>query len=938
MNNFAKKLVCLFTFFTFISIQVFSQGITVSGNISDESGGLIGVNILVKGKIAGTVSDRDGNFSLDVADTPATLIFSIVGYESQQIEVSSNVSDLNVELKESILLGDEIIVSASRVEQSILESPVTIEKMDLLDIQNTATADFMDQLEHMKGVKVSRGSLNLPSINTRGYASDANVRFVLLIDGMDTSSPILNFPTGNLVGINPLDLESVELIPGSSSALYGPNAYNGTMLMKSKSPFEYQGLSVQVTQGFTTSDAGNNQENLYSKYNIRYAKAFNDKLAIKVNFAYDMADDWIANDYTTNVDIDGNALGDVNGIFTDMRGQPNFNGLNLHGDEIDIALPLSLSGFPWVSGLPGGQVLDLRRTGFPEEALLTDNEASNMKYDVGINYRINDNLEASLLYRKGGGNTIYTGTQKYKLDGFSQQFISVGLKSDKLNFKAYQSSTDAGNSYNIGFLGALLNEAFSPTQAAGGWGQTYLTTYLLALQGYAGAPAGNVAAAHATARLSADSPIPAVGSTAFNAVRDNLISNKFQDPVNPGARLVDNSILTHVDVTYSFTDWLLVGANFRNYMLDGEGTVYNQDPDGDGVLEKIGINEGGGFVQVNQEVFDGFKFIGSARYDKNSNYKGRVTPRVAAVYTFADQHNLRFSYQTGFRNPDTQDQYIFFPAGSTILLGSARDNAERYGIMEGGAWTVSSYNDFRASGGILDETTGAPVGGTPSLLKEAYVNYTKPERLSAFEFGYKGVIGDKVLVDANYFSTDYTNFEGGVNIVSKYRTTHRGATLAPGTGFAVASYTTDDVRTWGFGLGLTFDVGAGYKLIANYNFQDEEIDYATPESDFLSYFNTPNNMYSFTFSNREIVKNLGFSVSLRYQDEHLYESTFANMMIPAYGALDAQVSYKLESLNTILKIGGNHIGIGNNDYRSRSGGPFIGKLFYASLTFDELLN
>ena len=220
MNNFAKKLVCLFTFFTFISIQVISQGITVSGNVSDESGGLIGVNILVKGKIAGTVSDRDGNFSLDVADTPATLIFSIVGYESQQIEVSSNVSDLNVELKESILLGDEIIVSASRVEQSILESPVTIEKMDLLDIQNTATADFMDQLEHMKGVKVSRGSLNLPAVNTRGYASDANVRFVLLIDGMDTSSPILNFPTGNLVGINPLDLESVELIPGSSSALY----------------------------------------------------------------------------------------------------------------------------------------------------------------------------------------------------------------------------------------------------------------------------------------------------------------------------------------------------------------------------------------------------------------------------------------------------------------------------------------------------------------------------------------------------------------------------------------------------------------------------------------------------------------------------------------------------------------------------------------------
>ena len=88
--------------------------ITVSGNVSDESGSLVGVNILVKGKIAGTISDRDGNFSLDVADTPATLVFSIVGYESQEVEVSSNVSDLNITLSESILIGSEVVVSASK--------------------------------------------------------------------------------------------------------------------------------------------------------------------------------------------------------------------------------------------------------------------------------------------------------------------------------------------------------------------------------------------------------------------------------------------------------------------------------------------------------------------------------------------------------------------------------------------------------------------------------------------------------------------------------------------------------------------------------------------------------------------------------------------------------------------------------------------------------
>ena len=168
MNNFVKKLVCLFLLFSTVSIQSFSQSISVSGNVSDENGGLVGVNILVKGKVLGTVSDRDGNFSLNVAESSATLVFSIVGYKTEEVSVSSNVSDLNVTMTESFLLGSEVVVSASRVEQSILEAPVTIEKMDLLEIQNTATADFMDQLEHIKGVKVSRGSLNFAAVNTRG--------------------------------------------------------------------------------------------------------------------------------------------------------------------------------------------------------------------------------------------------------------------------------------------------------------------------------------------------------------------------------------------------------------------------------------------------------------------------------------------------------------------------------------------------------------------------------------------------------------------------------------------------------------------------------------------------------------------------------------------------------------------------------------------------
>ena len=195
-----------------------------------------------------------------------------------------------------------MVVSASRVEESILKSPVTVEKLDLLPFGQTPAADFYDALANVKGVQFTSSSLNFPQINTRGFATIANVRFVQMVDGIDTQARLLNFPTGNIVGIGELDTESMELLPGTASALYGPNAFNGVLLMKSKSPFEYQGLSAQIKGGITTSDAQGESFPFYS-FNARYAKAFNNKFAFKVNFAYMVAEDWHGNDYTTDVKI-----------------------------------------------------------------------------------------------------------------------------------------------------------------------------------------------------------------------------------------------------------------------------------------------------------------------------------------------------------------------------------------------------------------------------------------------------------------------------------------------------------------------------------------------------------------------------------------------------------------------------------------------------------
>ena len=203
MNEFYKRAVLPFLFLVCGASAVVAQT-TISGTIKDagNSETLAGVNIIVKGTVTGTTSDKDGNFSLKVNQAPPfTIGLSFIGYKTQEIEVTgSNASSINVSLEEQNLLGQEVVIAASRVEESIMQSPVTIEKMDAIAFKQAPAPDFYDALSSVKGVQTTAGSLNMTSINTRGFATINNIRFVQWVDGMDTQAPLLNFPTGNKIG------------------------------------------------------------------------------------------------------------------------------------------------------------------------------------------------------------------------------------------------------------------------------------------------------------------------------------------------------------------------------------------------------------------------------------------------------------------------------------------------------------------------------------------------------------------------------------------------------------------------------------------------------------------------------------------------------------------------------------------------------------------
>ena len=917
MEKFYKLLLGTLLMMVLVASSAFAQT-TISGSIKDGASGegLAGAYIIVKGTIFGTITNPDGNFELKIKQAPpVTLVFSFIGFKTQEIEITdANTSSLQITMEESTVLDEVVISGTTIIEQSVMVNPVTVEKLNLRALRETPAAEYFDALKSVKGVQVSEGSLNFPAVNTRGFATIANVRFVQLIDGMDASAPLLNFPTGNIVGISELDAESMELVPGPSSALYGPNAFNGILLMQSKSPFKYQGLSAQFKTGMTTSDAQGEAFPMFN-FGVRYAKSFmNDRLAFKINFSIQDAADWRSNDYKTDR---------VNPESTiDLSGNTNFDGLNLYGDETQIGLG----------------VATVTRTGFKEEDVLDDYSARSMKYDAALHYRITDKLEASYNYRFGGGNSIYQGTEKYALRDFTQEFHKLELKGSNFFVRGYLTATDDGDSYNLSALGAYMNETYAPTATQ--WAPDYLNAY----NGYApGVAAGDHDAARAYADINptrvAIQQRPLPGTQAFKDLTDKVRNQLFQG-APPGASFVDNSRLWHAQFNYDLSSAikiveLQVGGNFRRYDLFSEATVFNEDPDATSPAERdpqrIVIDEFGAFAQI-AKAFGPVKFTGSMRYDKNENFEGQVTPRLAAVYSLNENHFIRGSFQTGFRNPDTQASFIYFPSSSGTLLGSVEANAARYGVHNGGGWTQTSYNTFRAGGGTLDPVTGSVLTGNGTLLVEANIPYVQPEQLTTYEVGYKGQF-DKLFMDFNGYYNQYKDFIGGQIVAVKEGTLHQNVAVPAGSLYSLYANNDQTITSYGIGLGVSYDLFKGYTVNGNYNYATVE-DILNDEN--RAGFNTPNHKLNIGLSNRKLTKNIGFSVNYRWQDTFLWESSYGTWNVPAFGVFDAQVSYRVSSIKSIVKLGGNNI-LGG-DYRTNLGAPFVGQIYYVSITFDQFFN
>ena len=282
----------------FFSFSAWSQNVKVSGRVSSTGTGenVSAVTVKVKDGTGGTSTDAAGRFTLSVPALPVTLSLSSVGYETQEITVNSS-SPVVVNFVPSSIIGQEVVVSASRTPQRLLEAPVTVERVSAATIRNAPAANYYDVIGSLKGVDVVSSSLTFLTPSTRGFVGSGNLRFNQLVDGMDNQAPGLNFSVGSVIGLTELDVESMELLPGASSALYGPGGMNGTLLINSKNPFRYQGLSFQVKTGVMHIGDKERPVSPYYNWSLRWGQKVSEKFAFKIGAELVKAQDWLARDY-----------------------------------------------------------------------------------------------------------------------------------------------------------------------------------------------------------------------------------------------------------------------------------------------------------------------------------------------------------------------------------------------------------------------------------------------------------------------------------------------------------------------------------------------------------------------------------------------------------------------------------------------------------------
>lgn len=938
-------------FFSFLILQgaftiALAQQQKITGVVTDKNSrdpqGF--ANVVIKGTTTGTSTDVNGKFELMVdfgAASEVVLQVTYVGYELQEITVSKGVTYVEFRLQPVVIFTKEVVVSASRVGESIMEAPVQIQKITAKQVENAASGDFYQGIGNLQGVDVVSSSFGFKAINARGFNTTSPFRSVQFIDGIDNQAPGLNFPIGNLVGASDLDIDNVEVINGAASALYGANALQGVINMTTKDPFRYPGLDVMVK--------GGNREMINGQF--RFAKTFgkDNQIGFKLTGDYMSADDWIAEDTASNKYGDLETTVDLSKIVVQKQYDST-----LTQDERDdfIALNQYMDFFP--QAYPGK--INISTPGYMENDIVSvsDPKARSVKTGIGLYYKFTDSLQASYLFKYGEGSAIYQGTNRYAIKNIRFLQHKLELKGSNFMVKGYTTTENAGDSYDIVFTGINLSKV-----GIANYVSNYLGEYFGVLDTLTGgfddeAGKQDVDSAHARARqyVLNNPGWLKPGTAEYDSTWQTIVTNPdFQK----GSKFTDQSSLQHLEGQYNFNlfDFADVitgvagrkfnpqsyGSIFSDTLVNPGDTLENGASDPEAEYVDISTYEIGGYAQFTKRLLqDKLKLMASIRADKNKNYKEQYSPRFSAVYSWRD-HNFRIAAQQAFRAPTLQDQYLLLDIGPITLAGNLNGVTNSY--------TLESVQEFKR---IYNDSVGYNAATEdsiyeirmPELLVPVALAPIKPENVKTVELGYRGVVLKGLYIDMSAYYSIYTNFIGPTRLV---KLTQPGAIAGEESGedalinntvqsptykvYQFATNSSNDVFTYGGTLGLNYYFKT-YIASANYTYSD--IDSAgLAEDNIIPGFNTPKHKCNIGLDGNKVIRNFGFSVRYRWSDAFRWQSSFGDGDIPAYSTVDAQVNYEFPKIKSTFRVGASNVF--DVQVKQAYGSPYIGRLIFTSWTF-----
>ena len=809
----------------------------------------------------------------------------------------------------------EVVIMASRISESILVSPVSVQKVNRSSIAVSPALSFFDGLENAQGIHMITPSLGFKVLNARGFSNTTNVRFAQLVDGMDVQSPHIGGAIGNSLGPTDLDIDNVEILPGTASALYGMNTVNGLANFFTKNPFNSEGFSIQQKTAINHVNDQYSRPRTFSETTVRFAKVISPKWAFKVNAGFTKGYDWVASDQT---ELNPNANSSTKLFGSDNPAQ---DPVNSYGNESSDRKTITLGGKKYV----------VSRTGY-QESEVVDYNLKNMKADAGIYYKIAPGAMLTYTYHFSELDNVYQRANRFRLQNYVLQQNALQYQSKSVQAKLYINSENTGKSYNLRSMAENLDRSYKPDN-------TWYTDFTNGFDQSVARGAG-VADALKQARIIADAGRYLPGTAALKQQLEKL-----QDINNwdIGAALRVKASLVHAEAQVNLTENylqflkskydvdLLVGADHRTYITVPDGN-YFVNPVADKQGKNINYGKTGGYISISKGLMQSKLKLGAIlRADKNDYFSTTFNPRFTAVYSPVYEHNIRASFQSGYRFPGIFEAYSNVNSGGVKRVGGLPVMSS--GIFEN-AWLATSITAFQTAvladinqGGL---TQAGAIEKNKGLLKKSPYTYMKPEHAQTWEAGYKGLFFSKRLyANADVYLSRFANFiaQANMNVPNSKEPSTIPADLfdkAKQSPYRMYTNSQSIIYNYGFSAGLNYQCEKSLIVAVNSTFA--KLKNAEKQDGLEDGFNTPQWIYNISISKKSLIKNTDATLAYKWQSGYYSQTFLVTGQVPSYGSLDAQVTYHLPAIKGTIKLGASNLL--NHYYNSFLGGPSVGGLYY----------